>query len=97
MSRLSAMTQKWEIKKPLTIKELEAVVEDIQNGDDVDAVYILPDMSYEAEQDYLLRLFREVEEGKDPIDEESGPEKSNVGKRTENGYQARRRLQSEMC
>ncbi|KAF2900099.1 hypothetical protein ILUMI_06087, partial [Ignelater luminosus] len=25
------MTQKWEMKKPLTIKELEAIVEDTQN------------------------------------------------------------------
>ncbi|KAF2890909.1 hypothetical protein ILUMI_15264, partial [Ignelater luminosus] len=38
------MTQKWEMKKPFTIKELEAIVEDIQNGDDIDAVYIPPDV-----------------------------------------------------
>ncbi|KAF2896472.1 hypothetical protein ILUMI_09703 [Ignelater luminosus] len=35
------MTQKWEMKKPLTIKELEAIVEDIQNGDDIDAISYL--------------------------------------------------------
>ncbi|KAF2898754.1 hypothetical protein ILUMI_07421 [Ignelater luminosus] len=37
-------------------------------------------MFYEAERHHFLRLLREVE---DPIDEESGPEEDNVGKRTE--------------
>ncbi|KAF2901856.1 hypothetical protein ILUMI_04331 [Ignelater luminosus] len=40
-------------------------------------------MPYEAEQDHLLLLLREVEEGEDPIDEESDPEVDNVRKRTE--------------
>ncbi|KAF2895837.1 hypothetical protein ILUMI_10338 [Ignelater luminosus] len=41
-------------------------------------------MSYEVEQDHLLRLLREVEgEREHPIDEESDPEVDNVGKRTE--------------
>ncbi|KAF2890856.1 hypothetical protein ILUMI_15317 [Ignelater luminosus] len=40
-------------------------------------------MSYEAEQNRLLRLLRVVEEEEDPIDEESDPNEDNVAKRTE--------------
>ncbi|KAF2894891.1 hypothetical protein ILUMI_11285 [Ignelater luminosus] len=53
MSCLSAMVQKWEMKRPLTIKELEAIVEDIQNGDDIDAVYIPLDVDTLTDEENL--------------------------------------------
>ncbi|KAF2881065.1 hypothetical protein ILUMI_25114 [Ignelater luminosus] len=47
------MVQKWEMKRPLTINELEAIVEDIQNGDDIDAVYIPPDVDTLTDEENL--------------------------------------------
>ncbi|KAF2898316.1 hypothetical protein ILUMI_07859 [Ignelater luminosus] len=49
----NTMAQKWEMKRPLAIKELEAVVEDIQNGDDIDAVYIPPDVDTLTDEEDL--------------------------------------------
>ncbi|KAF2880316.1 hypothetical protein ILUMI_25858 [Ignelater luminosus] len=55
---------------------------------------IAEDMSYEAKQDHLLRLLRDVEEeGEDPIDEESDPEVDNVGKNGKTDTKQERKFQ----
>ncbi|KAF2881373.1 hypothetical protein ILUMI_24816 [Ignelater luminosus] len=40
-------------ERRLTIKELESIVEDIQNGDDIDAMYIPPDVDTLTDEEDL--------------------------------------------
>ncbi|KAF2905875.1 hypothetical protein ILUMI_00298 [Ignelater luminosus] len=41
------------MKRALTIKELEVIIEDIQNGDDIDAVYIPPNVDILTDEEDL--------------------------------------------